>query len=109
MGLGSEFLRMAKHLGGLGNLARLFPAVRAAKSEAAVEAALPSDAAEVFEPRVERSLGPIFRRARMDLAPRLGTLSFAILHRGWEAQRLFLEAVAGELDQAAGDRRAKKT
>lgn len=107
MGMGAEFLRAVARLGGLGCLTRLFPKARQAALEA-VDVALPEQAEEVLRPHVERRIGPIFRRVGLDLAPRLELLTFAILHRTWEAQRVYLETVAEEIDRAEKERHAKR-
>ncbi|GEM_PF-2900097 len=94
-----QFERAVEDLGGVEGLAQSFPAVRGAVMEA-IDGALPSDAEEVFRPRVERRLAPLFRLAGLDPTARLGLVTFAILHKSWEAQRLYLEAVGQELQHA---------
>lgn len=105
--MGLEFTRAVARLGGLRCLTRLFPRVRRAVLEAA-ETALPAEAEEVLRPRVEARIGPIFRRVGLDLAPRLELLTFAVLHRTWEAQRAYLETIAEEIDRAEKEKRPKR-
>ncbi|MBI4615015.1 MAG: hypothetical protein HY720_15490 [Planctomycetes bacterium] len=100
LALREEFARVVEDLGGVEGLAQSFPAVRRAVMEA-IDGALPANAEDVFRPRVERRLAPLFRMAGLDMDARLGLVTFAILHRTWEAQRLFLEALGEELHQAA--------
>ncbi len=104
MGMRVKFTRAVAQLGGLRCLTRLFPRVRQAVLDAA-DTALPVEAEEVLRPHVERRLKPIFRGVGLPLAPRLELLTFAVLHRSWEAQRAYLESIAGEIDQAERRRR----
>ncbi len=97
--LREEFDRAVEDLGSVNGLSGSFPSIRAAVRDA-IDRTLPGDAEEVFRPRVERRLAPLFRLAGLDLTTRLGTVTFAILHRTWEAQRVFLEALGEELHQA---------
>ena len=99
LALREEFARVVEDLGGAEGLAQSFPAIREAVREA-IDGALPADAEDVFRPRVERRLAPLFRMAGLDLNARLGLVTFAILHRTWEAQRVFIEALGEELHQA---------
>ena len=99
LALRQGFEQAVEDLGGVEGLAQSFPAVRRAVMEA-IDGALPSNAEDVFRPRVERRLAPLFRMAGLDLGARLGLVTFAILHRTWEAQRLFLESLGEELHGA---------
>ncbi len=104
--MSAKFTRAVAQLGGLRCLTRLFPRVRQAVLDAA-DTALPVEAEEVLRPHVERRLRPIFRGVGLPLTPLLELLTFAVLHRSWDAQRAYLESVAGEIDQAEKGKRRR--